>query len=88
MTGWLLRDRGIGIPDHALGPFVHPKQHQHARIVAETAVEEALGDGVAWALIVGDTATRTVREKDKDVVVLSGPLLSFQVAYGNKGRKR
>lgn len=82
----------VGVPDHALGAYVHHDQARMARIVAQVAVCEALGDDVAWHLIVGDEATRIVQDsKGRDVVVIRGPLLAFQVVYGNrkgKGRAR
>jgi hypothetical protein len=84
----MLSDPPVGVPDHALGRFVHHDQARMARIVAQAAVCEALGDAVAWHLIVGDEATRVVQDgKGRDVVVIRGPLLAHQVVYGNrKGR--
>lgn len=62
----------VGIPDHALGAYVHPHQADMARIVAQVAVCEALGDEVAWHLIVGE----------------KGALAAYRVVHGNRKTTR
>lgn len=63
----------IGIPDDALSPYVHPEWDRQARIVALVAVCEALGDEVAWHLVVGE----------------AGALAAYKAVYGNrKGKAR
>lgn len=64
---------GVGIPDNPLAPYVHADWTRQARIVAQVAVCEALGDEVAWALIVGE----------------EGRLAAYRAVHGNrKGKAR
>jgi hypothetical protein len=64
---------GIGIADDPLSPYVHPDWSRQARIVAQAAVCEALGDRLAWHLIVGE----------------EGALAAHRSVYGNrKGKGR
>ena len=61
----------VGIPDDPLSPYVLDSWDAYARIVTQVAVCEALGDEVAWHLIVGE----------------QGALAAHRSAYGNrKGR--
>lgn len=63
----------VGIPDDALSPYTLADRPRQARIVAQVAVCEALGDEVAWALIVGT----------------EGGLGAFRAVHGNrKGKAR
>lgn len=79
----MLADRGVGIPDNALGPY--PTPQRHARLVA-WAAEHGLDDRVAWcAILTEQTTVETV--KGKEVVHLAGTLAAYRAVHGNRKGK-
>ena len=83
MLSW----RGIGCPDDPLSPFPLADRPREARLLDE-ALCLGLGDGEAWAWIVGDAATKVVVDsKGREKVVLAGPLAIHATIYGNRPKR-
>lgn len=74
----MLSTRGIGIPDRALGPYVHPDWVRDCRIVDRVAVCEGLTDRVAWQYLCEAAAARRGRVS---------ALECYRVIYGPKGKR-
>lgn len=78
----------IGVPDDALSPFVHPDRVRHARLTA-WAVENGLGDRVAWEAICSERTTVTTDARGRETIHLASVLEAYRVVYGNRrGRRR
>lgn len=80
----ILSDRGIGIPDNPLSPYVLASWGRSARLVAELACEQGLGDAVAWEAFCGDVTTWGLNEKGKPWLHLASGLAAFKAVHGNR----
>ena len=75
----MLSARGVGIPDRAVGAYVHPGHAAMARTVAQVAVCDGLGDRVAWQYLAEAAAAERGR---------NSALECFRIIHGEKGRGR
>lgn len=83
----MLSARGIGCPDDMLGRYPHPDRPRQARIVA-WAVENGLGDRVAWEAICGDVTTVSLDARGRATIHLASVLEAYRVVYGNRRTSR
>jgi hypothetical protein len=80
---------GIGVPDWP-PPFRYaiatlPEMLRRAL----PAIEEGLGDEVAWCYSLGDRTRVEVDHRGREVIRLAPTLLAYRVCHGNrKGRRR
>lgn len=83
----MLSTQGIGCPDDALGPYPLADRPHQARLLDE-CLSLGLADREAWAMIVGDAATKVVRDgKGREKVILAGPLDHARAVYGSRLRR-
>lgn len=80
----MLKAGGVGVPDDPLCRYTLPGRAAQARVVAEVACEQGLGDEVAWEVMLGDV-TREYRDaKGRIRLRLSPTLEAYRVVYGNR----
>lgn len=75
--------KGVGVPDDALSPYPHPDRARHARCAA-WAIENGLGDMVAWESICTGRTTVTVDARGRETIHLASVLEAYRVVYGNR----
>jgi hypothetical protein len=87
-NGFLLRPKGVALPDDTIFRYGHPDRPAQARVVAEVVCEQGLGDEVGWAVILGDAGHWTDDGKGRPVWEHASVLANFRLVHGNRRNAR